>query len=347
MDACLHQVREWDLHPEFTSLEAACRAERVPSRFPHWLLVGPAGVGKYTAGLRLIAASRMDDTLAAAEDIPFGNPKKLVLENATCLVTARHYEIDLALLGCKAKDTWNAWFGQIVQSLQCTRVHKLTYLLCRNAHTLHPDVMILFSIYLEQAMCLMWSQYRIHLRFVLLTEQWSCLPPALVRLCVPVFVRRPSADRLHAWVQRATGAPAAAVQSIQPWQISNLKEWIGLFEVGVPAKRLAHFTDLTDRVARTIATALRELQAAPPAAFGMRVATLREALYDILVYNLDVGECVWTLLRDWGDPVAVRAAVLQLPRFWREYNNNYRPIFHLELLSLRLLHNTDVSLPSV
>lgn len=64
-------------------------------------------------------------------------------------------------------------------------------------------------------------------------------------------------------------------------------------------------------------------------------AQFRDALYDIFVYNLDVVECLWHILCNLienghlrGD--AISDIVTRSYTFLKYYNNNYRPIYHLE-----------------
>jgi hypothetical protein len=63
--------------------------------------------------------------------------------------------------------------------------------------------------------------------------------------------------------------------------------------------------------------------------------TFRDILYDILIYELDITECIWyilmTLIKD--DLITddmISNILLKTNIFFQYYNNNYRPIYHLE-----------------
>lgn len=64
-------------------------------------------------------------------------------------------------------------------------------------------------------------------------------------------------------------------------------------------------------------------------------AQFRDALYDIFVYNLDIVECVWHIIcnlienRHLKDS-AISDVMTRSYTFLKYYNNNYRPIYHLE-----------------
>jgi hypothetical protein len=64
-------------------------------------------------------------------------------------------------------------------------------------------------------------------------------------------------------------------------------------------------------------------------------ALFRDALYDIFVYNLDVVECLWHILCNLIENghlkgEAISEIVTRSYTFLKYYNNNYRPIYHLE-----------------
>ena len=61
----------------------------------------------------------------------------------------------------------------------------------------------------------------------------------------------------------------------------------------------------------------------------------RDVLYDIFIYNLDITDCIWYILS-----TLIEKKVLQKEHlskiliktycFFQYYNNNYRPIYHVE-----------------
>jgi len=63
--------------------------------------------------------------------------------------------------------------------------------------------------------------------------------------------------------------------------------------------------------------------------------SFRDILYEILIYDLDIGECVWYILNELirdnllnNDNIS--DILLKTYIFFQYYNNNYRPIYHLE-----------------
>ena len=61
----------------------------------------------------------------------------------------------------------------------------------------------------------------------------------------------------------------------------------------------------------------------------------RDLIYDMLIYNLDVAECIWYILYYFIQNEKISNGDISdiLDRcyvFLKYYNNNYRPIYHLE-----------------
>ena len=75
----------------------------------------------------------------------------------------------------------------------------------------------------------------------------------------------------------------------------------------------------------------------------MNYTLLRNNLYDLLIYNQNIHECIFYILskiieknknikEDFLDIIYVK-----LCEFFKYFNNNYRPIFHLESLFLTIM----------
>ena len=73
----------------------------------------------------------------------------------------------------------------------------------------------------------------------------------------------------------------------------------------------------------------------------MRYYELRENLYDLLIYNLDVQEVIMSILFEMVDNGQIKNGSLRkildkMPLLLKQYNNNYRPIYHLENIFLTI-----------
>ena len=72
----------------------------------------------------------------------------------------------------------------------------------------------------------------------------------------------------------------------------------------------------------------------------------RDVLYDIFIYNLDITDCIWYIIYSLVEQNKIKKEhfsdiLLKTYCFFQYYNNNYRPIYHVEnyLLYLAKLIN--------
>ena len=71
---------------------------------------------------------------------------------------------------------------------------------------------------------------------------------------------------------------------------------------------------------------------------------LRDKLYDIFIYQLDTYECIWYILNELIEKRKIEEdkismIYIKLYNFSKYYNNNYRPIYHLEIFIMYLINN--------
>ena len=67
----------------------------------------------------------------------------------------------------------------------------------------------------------------------------------------------------------------------------------------------------------------------------LKFLKFRDLLYDIFIYNLDITDCIWYILtvlinEKHVKKVDMSTILLKTYIFLKYYNNNYRPIYHLE-----------------
>ncbi len=73
----------------------------------------------------------------------------------------------------------------------------------------------------------------------------------------------------------------------------------------------------------------------------------RDILYDIFIYNLDITDCIWYILSSLVKQKRIKkeqlsSILIKTYSFFQYYNNNYRPIYHVEnylLYLAKLIHN--------
>ena len=79
---------------------------------------------------------------------------------------------------------------------------------------------------------------------------------------------------------------------------------------------------------------------------NLKFMEMRDRLYDLLIYSLDVTDCFWYILEkliSLGSipNEAMSDIILHTYRCLQYFNNNYRPIYHLENWIFYLIVNVN------
>ena len=67
----------------------------------------------------------------------------------------------------------------------------------------------------------------------------------------------------------------------------------------------------------------------------LKFLKFRDLLYDMFIYNLDITECIWYIISELINQKMIKSTniseiLIKTYTFFQYYNNNYRPIYHLE-----------------
>ena len=128
------------------------------------------------------------------------------------------------------------------------------------------------------------------------------------------------------------GGGVSGQEDIVPEYLLNIKETNVISKVDSPPKDV--FNIVCDNI---IAKMVQHNT--------LDILSLRENLYDILLYGLDITECLWYILYYFveneilvDDDGEVLSEIMdKMNAFLKYYNNNYRPIYHLESMFIYLI----------
>jgi hypothetical protein len=203
-----------------------------------------------------------------------------------------HYEVDMEMLGCNSKTLWNDTFHQILDIIQNKYTNKNGIILCKNMHKINHELLDIFYSYMQTPFVL----------FMLLSESVSFLPRNITSKCKIIPVRRPTKDLY-----------AKCLQVPIPDTIHNIKQVLYQLPYSDPKK--------------AVCTKLTQFILHPQFKFN----DLREEIYSILIFDLGVESCIWSILSSLQLPSdKMNLIIYATIRFFQYYNNNYRPIYHLE-----------------
>jgi hypothetical protein len=272
------------------------------SKLQNIIFYGPKGVGKYTQMLNSIRKYSPTD-LKYEKKISVSFNKNTYFFKISDI----HFEIDLSLLGCNSKLLWNQVYNQIIDII-LAKSENIGIIVCKNFQDIHSELLELFYSYM-QTRC---NNY-VDLKFILITEQITFIPSNIINRCYLISIPRPTRTLYNKCLK------------------NKVKKHIALDEITNMKSIIASVKQLM-RPYEIICTKIIEIMIDKN---NMKFAQLREHLYDIFIYNLDITDCIFYILdyliisnkinSDNMDKLLCKTV-----SFLQYYNNNYRPIYHLE-----------------
>lgn len=300
----LKAKREYNIHPEISKVFDIFSKSKSPHNV---IFYGPPGVGKYSCALEYI--SNYSPSSLAYE-------RKVIIDTTkgqnTIKISDIHFEVDMALLGCNAKQTWNEIFLHITNIVNLRSLNS-GIILCRNFDRTNTELLEVFYSYLQTC------PQRSCLSFVFLTEAHSFLPINIAKRCHLIRVHRPK-RQVYSIIKKVP-------KTFDINSITNIKAWKDDLSIG-------NEIFLKQRL-------LGLLQSYE--AFDFE--DVRKVIYDTLILNYNLIDILWEVVESLVKSKLAPSKGLQLLKetygFLELYNNNYRPIYHLErymCILLRLIH---------
>ena len=341
----IHTSEKYNLHPEMSHIY-----DTLPNdinNFGNLIIYGPSGAGKYTQSLKLIK-KYSHSHLKYDKKIKIQTDKQSYVYRISDI----HYEIDMSLLGCNSKLLWNEIFLQIVDIIS-VKNDKKGFIVCKNFHFIHTELLEIFYSYIQQYNHI---QTTIQIRFIIITEHISFLPNNILNCCNILSVIRPTKtdynnmvcqcetnnqlestrelikDPIVHFTQRIINLKSknsnkvkSILKNIEPQEIINMKE---LYSFSLMDDTNDIPSDIFNIICDNI---IKEMENYEEIVFS----NFRDIIYDILIYNLDVSECLWYILnhfikKDKLKEKSISEILEKMYVFLKYYNNNYRPIYHIE-----------------
>jgi hypothetical protein len=255
-----------------------------------------------------------------------------------------HFEIDMSLLGCNSKHLWNEIYNQILDIVSA-RPNTAAFVICKNFHKIHSELLETFYSY-------MLSNEQVSLRFIIISDQVSFLPDNILHRCKRIPFKRPTVvaynkclkttagTASHAASTSATSATSATsvldIVKPTPIRLNSKYQLETITNIKALKSNVTELKDPHENVCNHIIGIIKSPNT------ELKYDELRECLYDILTYDINIQECVWFILRRLITdglllPNMMNDIMLQTYVFLQYFNNNYRPIYHLENFVLLLV----------
>lgn len=292
-----------NLHPKMKAV--GDKLSNNISKIPNMVLYGPSGTGKYTQALNLI--KKYSDNKLKYE-------KKMSLQinkqSYTIKLSDIHYEVDFSLLGCNARVAWHDIYQQIVDAINAKQI-KTGIILCKNFHTINGELLEIFYSYIQNI------KTNIIIKFFLITEQLSFLPNNIVDSFEIISIARPTKTMYGNCLK-------IKMSTIALNDIHNIKS--------IENNSSPNHIYCCNKIIGMITTE-----------DNIKFTLLRDYLYDMLIMDLNISECIWYILRSLIISKHIKddnisPILLQVYIVLQRYNNNYRPIMHLESFIFTLIN---------
>jgi hypothetical protein len=305
------------------------------AKFGNTIIYGPSGVGKYSQMLFMIR--RYSPSLLKYEKHLTASIEK---QTYTYRISDIHYEIDMSLLGCNSKILWHEIFQQIVDIVS-VKSDKHGIIVCKNFHCVHNELLEIFYSYMQQYSVNSTNivDPLIKIKFILITEHFSFIPNNVCNSCYILPVKRPSKDVLTSTKSKTSSCASKTIHildNIRIENIVNMKE-IKSFKMLNSISELPsdNFNVVCDNIIKEMFLHMEIYKENLRCGSKISVSKFRDQVYDILIYNLDVCDCVWYIFNHFVekclfDENVIDKLIEKIVVFLKQYGNNYRAIFHIE-----------------
>ena len=292
-----------DLHPKITSSVSNLKKDTCNNV----IFYGPPGIGKYSQALVYIQNY---------SNSQLNYEKKMSItynKDAYCYkISDVHFEIDMETLGCNARLLWIEIFAHI-EDVVSSRQNKYGIILCRNFHAIHSELLETFYSYMQR------NNKVQNIFFYIISESVSFIPENIMNCCLRVNMARPSITQYNKCLH--TKLKLGSV-------VENIKE------IRCDSQCNNKYFLLRD--------AIYNILMKPD---ELKYAKFRDLLYDILIYDYNIGRLIYMIIYKLYDQDSIEINVSKkniiydkVYLFLKNYNNNYRPIYHIELLMFNIIN---------
>ena len=288
-----------NLHPKLTKIYKTFPSDL--SNLKNLIFYGPKGVGKYTQMLTAIKRYSPSELKYEKKMITVTSKSTHILK-----ISDIHYEVDMSLLGCNSRALWNELFNHIVDAITA-KPDRTGIIVCKYFHEIHSELLEHFYSYMQT------TNSQLDIKFVILTEELSFIPDNIINRCKLIRVPRPSRSQYNRCLSNKI------TKDIKLDELTNMKN------INASVRQLMR---PYERVCENILELMLDVE-------KLKFMELRDKLYDIFIYNLDITDCIWYILEKiislkLLSESQISLSIDRIYQFLYLYNNNYRPIYHLE-----------------
>ena len=213
----------------------------------------------------------------------------------------------MSLLGCNSKLLWHEIYQQVVDIISA-KTDKSGIIVCKYFHEIHNELLENFYSYMQKN-----NAITIDLKFIIITEELSFIRDNILNCCQVINISRPTKAAYVKCLKNKLP------NKIKLENITNIKV-LHLYNEDLMLQYKIICNKIIDNIININ---------------DMQFLKFRDTIYDIFIYNLDITDCIWYILSTLVEEKKIRKehfsnVMIKTYCFFQYYNNNYRPIYHLE-----------------
>jgi hypothetical protein len=288
-----------NLHPKLEKLYT--KFPKDINKLRNLIFYGPSGVGKYTQMLKAIKKYSLSELKYEKKISVTYNKQPYFFK-----ISDIHYEIDMSLLGCNSKLLWHEIYLQIIDIISAKN-DKSGIIVCKYFNNIHNELLENFYSYMQKnhVNC-------VDLKFILITNELSFIPDNILNCCQVINISRPTKSNYTKCIKKFPN-------KIKLENITNIKNLHFYNE-----ELMLEYKIICNKIIKNLIN-IEEIQ----------YLKFRDLLYDMFIYNLDISDCIWYIITTLVNENKIRKEhitdiLIKTYTFFQYYNNNYRPIYHVE-----------------
>jgi len=292
------------------------------NNIPNIILYGPSACGKYTEALKIIKKYSKSN---------LRYEKKLVINSIKnehiIKISDIHYEINMENLTCNAKIVFNDVYNNILDSIYINP-NKNGIILCKNFHAIDKELLDIFYSYMQKII-----NNSIIVKFIILTENISFIPYNILQNSKILYYSKLS---INNYLKLSNKNNKKFLINMQNNNIENLKKFlnsidnINILKNYKLNKDNLYNNNFKKKTCDIIIDIIINKK--------IDYVNIRNKLYDILILNLNIYECIYYIIykiikkkyNNIDSLNFINNIFNKTCEFFKYYNNNYRPIYHLE-----------------
>ena len=284
------------------------------------IIVGPPGIGKYTYALNLLKEE---------------SPSKLKYDKKMVVtfnkieyfyrISDIHYEVDMEILGCNSRLLWHEIYNKVYDSVLLNK-NKKGFILCKNFNKINHELLDIFYSYLQNTL-----YSNITLIFIIISEGIAFIPNNLIDRCNIINLQKLTKCN-YKKILNINNSNKNILNNLNDNinyinNIKDLKLYVDLNKKNNNIKIKDILLNSTIIIVNEIYDEIHKK--------NFEFIKLRDILYDICIYDIVIETTLFKLieklkLNNKINDEDLNKILIEIYKFLKLYNNNYRPIFHLE-----------------